>query len=348
MADSTRHILICSCDDTMPLDADAVRRGCRGKPTTATQLCRAELDRFRAIAAEDTPLTVACNQEASLFSEMAVESGRASPVEFVNIREAAGWSSNAAKAGPKMAALLAAAAEPTPPVPSVELESGGGILICGRDETAVEAANLLKDHLDVTVLIEPPAAIVPPRIADFPIAKGKLRNASGHLGAFEVTVDDFALAMPSSRSALAFGPSRNNARSSCDIILDLTGGSSLFPAADLRDGYLRADPKNPAAMLRAALKARGLAVTFEKPRYVAYHAALCAHSRSQIVGCTRCLELCPTSAITPAGDHVAIDANVCGGCGLRAAAGRCADAQAARDADRLPRGGRRTGGAAGA
>ena len=47
--------------------------------------------------------------------------------------------------------------------PSIELESSGVILICGRDETAVEAGNLLKDHLDVTVLIEPPAAIAPPR-----------------------------------------------------------------------------------------------------------------------------------------------------------------------------------------
>jgi ferredoxin len=320
MADTTRHLLICSCDDTMPLDAGAVRRGCRCEVTTATELCGAELDRFRAIAAQDTPLTVACTQEAARFSGVALESGRASPIQFANIRESAGWSREADRAGPKMAALLAAAAEPTPPVPSVELESGGVILICGRDETAVEAANLLKDHLDVTVLIEPPAAIVPPRVADFPVAKGRVRNASGHLGAFEVMVDDFAQALPSSRGALAFGPSRNHARSSCDIILDLTGGSSLFPAADLRDGYLRADPKDPAAMLQAVLKARDLTGTFEKPRYIAYDASLCAHSRSQIVGCTRCLNLCPASAITPAGDHVAIDANVCAGCGQCAAA----------------------------
>jgi ferredoxin len=320
MADSTRHLLICSCDDTMPLDADAVRRGCGGAPTTATQLCRAELDRFRAIAAEDTPLTVGCTQEAALFSEVAAESGRANPIQFANIRETGGWSSEAARAGPKMAALLAAAAEPTPPVPSVKLESDGVILICGRDETAVEAGNLLKDHLDVTVLIEPPAAIVPPRVSDFPVAKGKVRNARGHLGAFEVAVDDFAQPAPSSRGALVFGPSRNNARSSCDIILDLTGGTALFPAADLRDGYLRADPGNPAAMLQAVLKARDLIGTFEKPRYVTFDATLCAHSRSQVVGCTRCLDLCPTSAITPAGDHVTIDANICAGCGQCAAA----------------------------
>jgi ferredoxin len=320
MADPTRHLLICSCDDTMPLDAGAVRRGCRGQPTSATQLCRAELDRFRAIAAENTPLTVGCTQEAALFSEVAAESGRTSPIEFADIRGSAGWSSEAAEAGPKMAALLAVAAEPTPLVPIVNLHSGGVILICGRDETAIEAGNLLKDHLDVTVLIEPPAAIAPRRGTDFPVAKGRVQNARGHLGAFEVTVDDFAQAAPSSRSTLAFGPSRNGAISNCDLILDLTGGTAFFPAADLRDGYLRADPRHPTAMLQAVMKARDLVGSFEKPRYVAFDAALCAHSRSQITGCTRCLDLCPTSAITPAGDHVAIDANICAGCGQCAAA----------------------------
>jgi ferredoxin len=320
MADLTGHLLICSCDDTMPLDPGAIRRGCRGEPMSATQLCRAELDRFRAIAAADTPMIVGCTQEVHLFSEVAIEVGRTSPVKFANIRETAGWSSEAAQAGPKMAALLAAAAEPTPPVPSISLESDGVILICGRNEAAIEAGNLLKDHLDVTVLIEPPAAIAPARATEFPVAKGKVRNASGHLGAFEVAIDDFAEATPSSRGVLAFGPSRNDARSNCAIILDLTGGMALFPAADLRDGYLRADPKDPAAMLRAVLRARDLIGTFEKPRYITYDASLCAHSRSQIVGCTRCLDLCPTAAITPSGNQVTIDANICAGCGQCAAA----------------------------
>jgi ferredoxin len=319
MADSNRHVLICSCDDTMPLDNGAIARGCRGELASATQLCRAELDRFRTVAAADMPLTVACTQQTALFSEVAAESGRATPIQFADIRESAGWSSEAGRAGPKIAALLAAAAEPTPPVPLVSLESRGVILICGRDETAIEAGHLLKDHLDVTVLIEPPAAIAPRR-ADFPVVKGKVRSASSHVGAFEVTVDDFAQAAPSSRRALLFGPSRNGTKSSCDIILDLTGGSPLFPAADLRDGYLRADPGYPAAMLQAVLKARDLVGTFEKPRYITYDAALCAHSRSQRTGCTRCLDLCPTAAITPAGDHVAIDANICAGCGQCAAA----------------------------
>ena len=318
MTDSGR-ILVCSCNDTMPLDTEAIHRGCRDA-TTATQLCRGEFDRFRSIAAQDGPLTIACTQEAKLFSDAAANAGSTAAIKFANIRENAGWSSEAAGAGPKMAALLAAAAEPAPEVSFVELESGGTILICGRDETALEAGKLLKDHLDVTVLIEPPAAILPPRGSEFPVAKGKVRTARGHLGAFEVAVDQFAQALPSSRGALEFGPLRNNARSNCDMILDLTGGAALFPAGDLRDGYLRADPGNAVAMLQAVLKARDLVGTFNKPHYVSFEARLCAHSRSQRTGCRRCLDLCPAGAITPAGDHVAIDPNICAGCGQCAAA----------------------------
>ena len=103
-------------------------------------------------------------------------------------------------------------------------------------------------------------------------------------------------------------------------MLDISGGAPLFSAHDLRDGYLRADPGDPAAVLRAVIKARDLVGTFDKPRYIAFSEDLCAHSRSRIVGCRRCLDLCPTGAIEPAGDHVAIDANICAGCGQCAAA----------------------------
>ncbi|MBV8338016.1 MAG: 4Fe-4S binding protein, partial [Alphaproteobacteria bacterium] len=145
------------------------------------------------------------------------------------------------------------------------------------------------------------------------------RTAKGHLGSFELVVDDYATPRPSSRSALVFGASRNGATSRCDIVLDLSGGTPLFAAADLRDGYLRADPGNPDAVLRAVLRARDLVGSFDKPRYVTFEADLCAHSRSRIVGCHRCLDLCPTSAISPDGDHVAIDEGICAGCGQCAA-----------------------------
>ena len=318
MADGPRKVLICSCEDTMPLDIGAIKRGCRGASVlTAHQLCRAELDKFRAAAAGGEPLTVGCTQEAPLFAEVAETS--AADIKYVNIRETAGWSADAAAAGPKMAALIAAAAEPAPEIPFVSFTSEGVILIYGRDEQAVEAAGLLKDHLDVTVLIKPPADVAPPRVTDFPVVKGTIRQAKGYLGTFEIIVDDYAQPAPSSRGALTFGPAKNNAVSKCDLLLDISGGAPLFSASDLREGYLRADPGDPAAVMRAVLKARDLVGTFDKPRYITFTEDICAHSRSKIVGCNRCLDLCPTGAITPAGNHVAIDAHICAGCGQCAA-----------------------------
>jgi ferredoxin len=319
MADRPHDILICSCEDTMPLDVASVRRGCRGANVTAArQLCRAELARFRAAASAGEPLVVGCTQEAPRFSETA-DGIEGADIRYVNLRETAGWAADAANAGPKMAALIAAASEPTPDVSYVTLNSDGVVLIYGRDGQAVEAANLLKDHLDVTVLIAPGATLIPPAVAEFPVVQGRIRSAKGHLGAFELTVDGYAQPSPSSRRVLEFGPPRDGAMSRCDVIVDICGQAPLFSAPDLRDGYLRADPGDPAAVLKAVLKARDLVGTFDKPRYIAFTENLCAHSRSRIVGCHRCLDLCPAGAIAPAGDHVAIDAQICAGCGQCAA-----------------------------
>jgi Fe-S-cluster-containing hydrogenase component 2 len=312
-------LLVCSCEDTMPIDGRALAGGCRSAEIVGgRQLCRAEFDRFRAVLERGEPVTVGCTQEATLFGDVAAQTG--AQLRFVNLRESAGWSTEAAQAGPKMAALAAAAAVPVPDVPTVRIDSEGVVLVYGRDERAIESSGLLKEHLDVTTLITRPGALTPPRATKFPIVKGTIRNAKGRLGAFEIVVDDFAAPLPSSRGALTFGPARDGATSRCDILLDLSGGPPLFPAADLRDGYVRADPADHAAVLAAVLRTRDLVGGFDKPRYVDFTAELCAHSRSQILGCRRCLDLCPVGAIAPAGDHVAIDAEICAGCGQCAAA----------------------------
>jgi ferredoxin len=325
MAERPRNILICSCEDSMPLDAGAVKRACRDSVVIeGRQLCRAELERFRNAAAAGEPILVACTQEAPLFTEVAQGIEDSGDITFVNIRENAGWSKDAKEnskaAGPKMAALIAAAAEPVPDESFVTLNSDGVTLVYGKNETAIEAAQLLKDHLDLTVLIKQPSGVAPLRVTEFPVVKGTIRQAKGYLGAFDLTVDDFAAPKPSSRGTLEFGAPRNDAKSRCDILIDLSGGAPLFAASDLRDGYLRADPGDPAAVLRAVLKARDLTGSFDKPRYINFTEDLCAHSRSKIVGCRRCVDLCPTGAIEPNGDHVAIDAQICAGCGQCAAA----------------------------
>lgn len=320
MTEVARTLMVCSCEDTMPLDGQALQRGCKGAAISEHRhLCRSQIERFRDMLGKSQAITVACTQEAPLFEEVAADLDYAGDLVFANIRESAGWSGEAKAAGPKMAALLAAASEPLPPASFTTLTSKGVALIYGRHEVALSLAQRLAEHLDVTVLLTRPGEIAPPRTAEFPVLKGTIAQATGWLGAFELTVNDYAAPAPSSRARLVFEAPRHGAVSHCDLVIDVSGGAPLFPAGDLRSGYLRADPGDRAAVERLAFAASGLVGEFDKPAYVRLNEGLCAHSRSQKTGCTRCLELCPTGAITPAGNHVAISAEICAGCGACAA-----------------------------
>ena len=306
----------------MRLDERAIARGCGAELRSAEQLCVAQLDRFMAALATGRPLTVACTAQAPLFAQEAAEAGAPAPV-FVNIREHAGWSSEGRAAGAKMAALLAAAAEPMPATPLVPLQSDGVALVLGRDAVALEAAARLADRLDLTVLLTGAQDVAPPRSAPFPVMKGRARAATGYLGSFEITVDGAAMPRPSSRARFDWGPGKDGALSRADIVLDLTGGTPLFPAHEVRQGYLRADPADAVAVERAIAAAGELTGTFDKPRFIAFDGGLCAHARNRRTGCTRCIDLCPTGAITPGTgplkDQVVISAEICAGCGACAA-----------------------------
>src|SRR3981081_1745672 len=99
MSAAPSHLLICSCEKTMPLDAEAIGRGCPARITQANQLCGLELERFKAALADGAPVTVACTQEAPLFREVAEEFPQAQ-LTFVNIRATGGSADAAAAARP--------------------------------------------------------------------------------------------------------------------------------------------------------------------------------------------------------------------------------------------------------
>ncbi len=311
------QVLTCDCQGTSPLDRRSIEAAAgTALDTCGTQLCRHQIDRFKSALDSDQPLLVGCTQEAPLFLEVADDAGFGGDLRFVNIREKAGWSSQAHEAGAKMGALIAEAMLDIAGPRTVTMTSAGVVLIIGRDEVALDAAQQLASRMDVTLLLVEENDIAPPRIAEFPIFRGTPRETRGHLGAFEIEIANYAPAVPAARDRIVFEQTAApRAQSQCDVILDLRGATPLVPAPQKRDGYFNPDPRNPAAVARALFEISNLIGEFEKPRYVEYEQAICAHSRNGIVACTRCLDNCPTGAIVPKGDGVDIDAYICAGCG---------------------------------
>ncbi|MFP4536826.1 MAG: 4Fe-4S dicluster domain-containing protein [Dichotomicrobium sp.] len=311
-----RRLLVCNCERSMEIDGAKLAEalGLPAAQTVNTQLCRSQLDNYRAALQSGEPVLVACTQEAPLFSEVAEETDGAEAA-FVNIREQAGWSEAGASAQPKMAALIAEAAYQIKPTGLTTLKSDGVCLVYGSGQQALDVARQLSGRLSVSLVLKDATDAIPPERVDVPIYRGTVATATGTLGKFEIVLNRHAPATPSSRAEFAFEPPRDGVSANCDLILDMSGDTPLFTPGQRRDGYFRADPNQPGAIAQAMFEISDMVGEFEKPLYVRYDADICAHARSGKTGCTKCLDMCPTGAITPDGDYVAFDSAICGGCG---------------------------------
>ena len=321
-----KTLMLCDCGSSQTLDADAIGKATGLKCSMVHNgLCTSGLDSLTQ-ALPNGDVVIACAQEIAIFSDLADELESPAPL-CVDIRDRAGWSNEGKAATPKIAALLAEAALPAPAVKTYDVESEGLCLILGHSDVVLPVAEQLSETIDVTVLLTDTPEVIPNGLD---VLSGTIRKAAGSLGKFTVTVDALRMLDPSGRGALKFGAPKDGGKSECDVILDLTGSTSLFSAHEKRDGYLRADPKDPLAVARAVYDAAQMEGTFEKPLYINFEAHLCAHSRASQTGCNRCLDVCPTGAITADGDSVSIDPNICAGCGECAAV--CPSGAASYDA----------------
>src|SRR5512134_2214792 len=188
MSLASKTLKLCSCNGTLALDGKRLGEALKTRQpiTVHRELCRKEAGAFQASLA-DPDLIVACTQEAPLFSELASAAQSQARISFVNIREAAGWSAEGRAAGPKIAALLAAAALPEPePVPQVDYESAGELLIVGPAGAALDWAARLAGTLQVNVLLTGGGPGEQPAERNYPVWSGRVSGISGWLGAFEV------------------------------------------------------------------------------------------------------------------------------------------------------------------
>ena len=347
--------LICNCNQTLPLDAPAIRRALEQTPgasadglaTTHTLLCRREAPAFQRAAKDSTAsgdeLLVACTQESRLFLELNEETeGAASvqerPIRFVNIRETAGWSRDGKSATAKIAALIAAAQLPAPdPVGTVSYRSGGRCLVVGPAEAAEQAAELLGDKLDVSVLVSSGGSGAGGALAQTHTRAthhGKLLRLSGWLGQFEAEWEssnpiDLDLctrcnacvaACPEGAIGLNYQVDLDACKRhrDCVRVCDAAGAidfnraplqqqERFDPVLDLRAEAafsMHQPPQgyfHPGADERqrqaAVLALRELTGEFDKPRFFAYQPKLCAHSRNEQIGCSACIDVCSTRAI---------------------------------------------------
>lgn len=350
--------LICNCNRTMPLDGKALARALKsGEATTVhSELCRKHLASFEAAVKKGEDLVVACTQEAPLFGELHEELKGAGGIQFVNIRETAGWSSQAKAATPKIAALLALADLPEPePVPVVSYQSGGSVLVIGPGAAALEWAGRLAEQLSVSVLVtETGGRHELPAVRAFPVFSGKPVAVKGFLGAFEVqweqanpidletctrcnaciracpeqAIDlsyqiDLAKCKAHRQCVKACGEigaidfeRQEKARSEkFDLVLDLSR-EPLISAPQPPQGYF-APGRDPLAQALAARELLQYVGEFEKPKYFEYREKICAHARSGITGCTKCIDVCSTQAITSDLDdnRIKVEPHLCMGCG---------------------------------
>lgn len=307
-------LMLCDCLKSQSIDAQELAAATQVSCSKVySELCRAEIE-IAENAIREGDVIIACQQERHAFEELAEDLEAATP-GFVDLRDRAGWSGDQRSPTAKMAALIAEATLDTPGTKIVDVESSGTCLILGEPDVAIPAAEQLCDVLSITVLL---SAEAEPPLADdrrYDIVRGRIKSATGSLGQFNLSFDALQERIPGGRGSFSWTEPRSGGRTQCDIVLDLRHESSLFPAADKREGYLRVDAGSRNAYAKALLEASQLVGTFEKPIYVKLNEELCAHSRAQKTGCTRCLDLCPTGALSPNGDHVAVDAMVCAGCG---------------------------------
>jgi ferredoxin len=354
MTQQRRKLLLCNCNRTMPLDGKMVAGALTldSVPHIESELCRRHVAAFEAAAKSGDDLLVACTQEAPLFRELHGEFKATGDIRFVNIRETAGWSREARQATPKIAALLAAAQLPEPePVAVVSYRSGGELLIVGPCAAAIAWADQLAEQFSVCVLITDGHGELPSE-RRYPIFSGRVHRLTGYLGAFEVAWDQvnpidletctrcnacveacpehaidysYQVDLEKCRAhrqcvracgeirAIDFDRREVRRSERIDLVLDL-GATPLLRMHEPPQGYL-APGRDPLEQAQAARRLAQMIGEFEKPKFFVYKEKICAHSRSEITGCSQCIDICSTAAISADGDHVRIEPHLCMGCG---------------------------------
>lgn len=207
-------------------------------------------------------------------------------------------------------ALALAADQIHEPAALFGYHSSGRVLIIAAADAprniALESARSLSDAgLQCLLLSANTPATAPPGIT---VIQAIAATLNGYLG-------DFSLSLRGANDESTplhelAGPDWRH----IDLVLDL-GSDALINAALPPPGYYF--PGGDCGVLATALEEIPTLVgDFDKPRFFELDSECCAHARSGIVACQRCLDACPTEAISSAGDSISVDPGLCQGAGV--------------------------------
>lgn len=191
----------------------------------------------------------------------------------------------------------------------VQYVSAGHCLIIGDVEQSLAVAIRLSVQSVTIVHVSTGETETKKRLTDDGIAVFTVPSLSltGYLGAFKAAVP----AKPGG-SDFDIGVSVYLETGLFDLVLDLST-SPLLAMRLSPFGYRHATTEE--AIDAALHELSQMIGEFDKPRYFDYNPSICAHSRSQLNGCTQCIDVCTTGAIVSSGEGVLVDPFLCQGCG---------------------------------
>ena len=189
----------------------------------------------------------------------------------------------------------------------VAYQSRGHCLVIGPLDTALAVAAKLNTPAQTVLVPVAGSKNINKRATEdgITVVEADALLLNGYLGAFDCAIGD-----PESPGSLA-RLANVSVLGGFDLVLDLNE-SSMIQTEVLPFGYLSPDE---ASLDEAIAELEQLQGDFEKPRYFEYDASICAHSRSSITACTRCLDVCGTGAIKSNGEGISIEPYLCQGCG---------------------------------
>ncbi|TVP87176.1 MAG: hypothetical protein EA347_08030 [Thioalkalivibrio sp.] len=195
------------------------------------------------------------------------------------------------------------------PTSRVSYHSDGRVLVIGIDEgSALEAARRLRDDLAPAVLLTSDGESREAEGIPIIYSHGREPLVEGHLGSFLVTLQ---VGGKTANAATLL----NSAWDAFDLVLDL-GLAPLITAEWPPVGYFAPPFGDPDALDRALEALSDLKGEFEKPKFFQYEPDICAHARSGIRGCTRCIDACPAIAIRSLGERIEVQPELCQGGGI--------------------------------